>query len=147
MGYASTDHFEFLTVATCRASMMSSNKIRHEYFQTDKSVNVDIFIKNLKKEQVSVDFEPESVTVNIQTLPGTETVLDFALFHDIVPSECKFEILSTKLEIMLVKKAQGLKWASLEGNGRDGLASTMSNSTDKAPAYPSSARKVPKFSR
>jgi suppressor of G2 allele of SKP1 len=85
-------------------------KIRHEWFQTDSSINLDIFIKNLSANQVKVEFVPSSISVSIKTSGSTETALDFELFHDIVPAECKYTILRTKIEIQLKKQIQGLKW-------------------------------------
>jgi suppressor of G2 allele of SKP1 len=120
---------------------MMTSKIRHEYFQTDAVVTLDIFIKNLRKEQVSVEFQPDSVSVSVESDGNRSTVLDFQLFHDIDPSGSKFEILSTKLEIVMAKKQQGLKWQSLEGDGRS-VAPAMMNSEEKAPAYPTSSKKV-----
>jgi CS domain len=96
-----------------QATMMSDApvpKIRHEWFQTDSSINLDIFIKNLSANQAKVEFVPSTVSVSIKTSGSTETALDFELFHDIVPAECKYTILKTKIEIQLKKQIQGLKW-------------------------------------
>lgn len=117
-------------------------KIRHEWFQTDAAVNVDIFIKNLQPENVTVDFQADTLSVSVKTSDSSETALNFDLFHDVTPSECSFAVLKTKIEIKLKKKVAGLKWSELEGNGREGLISTMTGSVSSgAPAYPSSSKK------
>lgn len=37
------------------------------------------------------------------------------LAHEIVPKESSFKVLSTKIEIKLKKKTEGIKWGTLEG--------------------------------
>lgn len=36
--------------------------------------------------------------------------------HAVVPSESKFEVLSTKIEIQLKKERFAIKWGALEGD-------------------------------
>jgi hypothetical protein len=36
-------------------------RVRHEWFQTDQFVFVDVFFKNIPKDKCTVDFESESV--------------------------------------------------------------------------------------
>ena len=38
------------------------------------------------------------------------------LSHNIIPSESKFEVLSTKIEIQLKKERLAVKWGALEGD-------------------------------
>ncbi|KAI8915856.1 SGS domain-containing protein [Gorgonomyces haynaldii] len=114
--------------------------IRHEWFQSDTSVTLDIFIKNLTQDQVKLDLQPTSVSVNIKTSSSSETALDFDLFQHIVPEESQMTILKTKIEIVLKKKMTGLKWLQLEGDG-NGDPVQMNTNTDKAPQYPSSSKK------
>ncbi len=115
-------------------------KIRHEWFQTESSVTLDVFIRNLKPDQVSVEYTPGSVSVCVKTAASSETMLDFSLWQDINPQKCTHEVLSTKIEVSLAKSLPGIKWAALEGDGRDALAGVMAQGEGKAPAYPSSAR-------
>jgi suppressor of G2 allele of SKP1 len=121
---------------------MMTGKVKHEWFQTDSTIALDVFIKNLKQEQLKVEYEAGSVSVTVKLSDSSENVMDFDLWHDIMPSECSFEILSTKIELKLKKAIAGLKWDSLCGDGRSQVVGNMNLGTDKPPEYPTSSKKV-----
>ncbi|KAI9497603.1 SGT1, suppressor of G2 allele of SKP1, isoform CRA_b [Zychaea mexicana] len=109
-------------------------RARHEWFQNDTFVTIEVFIKNVKKETVSLDFFDKSLSLTIKMPAGSEFSLELdPLAHEILPKESSFKVLSTKIEIKLKKKFEGIKWSVLEGD--DDLATTM------APGNPSSSRK------
>lgn len=107
-------------------------------------MTVSIFIKNARKEDVAVDLQPKSLNVAIKnqgSSAGSEVQVDFDLADAIVPSESKYEVLATKIEIKM-KKEKVARWKSLEDAG-DGPAvqawDVSSNSTSSsAKLYPSS---------
>lgn len=96
-----------------------------------------------------IEFTPTAVNVQVKLPTGTEFILDFdplangttqickitflSIFIEIVPSESKFSILGTKIEIKLKKKLIGFKWNTLEGIDEPSII-------DK-PSYPSSSKK------
>jgi hypothetical protein len=51
--------------------------------------------------------------VAIELPSGEVFEMDTDLFQPILPAECKFKVLKTKVEITL-KKANGISWPSLE---------------------------------
>jgi hypothetical protein len=55
------------------------------------------------------------LTVDVEFLDGKKSFWETELFQPIMPHESSFEVLSTKVEIIL-KKANGLSWASIEPN-------------------------------
>jgi suppressor of G2 allele of SKP1 len=63
------------------------------------------------------------------------------LSHAVVPSESKFEVLSTKIEIQLKKERFAIKWGALEGDDVNAGSMATTNAAG-APAYPSSSRKT-----
>jgi len=62
-----------------------------------------IYIKNAKKENCKILMHPKELEVNIN-LGVSEYVLDLDLCDDIIPSESRYTVLSTKIEINLKKK-------------------------------------------
>jgi len=100
---------------------MPTPKISHDWYQTDKLVIVEVRIKGLKPEQVKVDFASNALSVTAK-LPvssasnGSEYSLELDLANEVVPEESIFKVLSTKLEIKLMKK-DWIRWSALEGNG------------------------------
>lgn len=133
------------TPAQAPAPASSQSRIRHEWFQTETHVTVSIFIKGARKEDVSVDMESKSLNVSIKnagTSSGSEVQVDFDLADNIVPSESKHEVLSTKIEIKM-KKEKPARWKSLEdtGNGSAVQAWDVTANpakTSAAKLYPSS---------
>ena len=92
---------------------------------------------------------------------SAEYVLDLdPLSFEIVPSECRYAVMGTKVEIKLKKKCVGIKWEALETKHEDavglvgasgsggGLVTSAIASVGVAgaqpPAYPSSSKKVSK---
>eukprot|EP01113_Clastostelium_recurvatum_P005280 TRINITY_DN12358_c0_g1_i5.p1 TRINITY_DN12358_c0_g1~~TRINITY_DN12358_c0_g1_i5.p1 ORF type:complete len:368 (+),score=133.71 TRINITY_DN12358_c0_g1_i5:45-1106(+) len=91
----------------------SAPKIRHEWYQNNTHIYVSIFCKGTKKEDVDIKMEAEELSVSIKLSGGSDYVLDLDLCEAIVPGESSYEIMSTKIEVML-KKEKLLKWLSLE---------------------------------
>lgn len=95
-------------------------KFRHEWFQTDQWVTIELYIKNLKPEQVKVDFGNSSLDVNIKLDDSTDFNFDIELADSIITNESSYNILSTKLEIKL-KKSRVSKWKTLERVGENSV--------------------------
>lgn len=113
-------------------------KYRHEFYQKPEEAVVTIFAKGIPTENVSVNFGEQilSVTINI---PGEEPYnFQQRLFGKIIPANCKYVVLSTKIEIRLAK-VEPLNWTSLE-YAKDSLVVRNSNVSigNQRPKYPSS---------
>lgn len=130
------------------APLIEKPKIRHEWFQTATHVTVEVFVKGRKKDQVKVQLQPRSVEVVIGLDTGSEYQLNLDLADEITPTESKFEVLSTKIEIKM-KKARTVKWEALEGQAGSVKAwdSVVDQSGPSAHAYPSSSRHAAKTGR
>ncbi|CAL9226596.1 unnamed protein product [Arabidopsis halleri] len=116
-------------------------KYRHEYYQKPEEVVVTIFAKGIPKQNVNIDFGEQILSVVID-VPGEEAYyLQPRLFGKIIPDKCKYEVLSTKIEIRLAK-ADIITWASLEhGKGPAVLPKpNVSSEVSQRPAYPSSKK-------
>jgi suppressor of G2 allele of SKP1 len=102
--------------------MMSFNPIRHEWYQTDTHVIISLFCKYSK--QVSVDFKPNSVDVDVD---GNSLSFN-NLFAAIDVDQSVHKVFSTKIEIKLLKEIAA-RWDDLE---RKQVVKTLE--------YPSSAK-------
>ncbi|KAI9146125.1 SGT1, suppressor of G2 allele of SKP1 [Paraphysoderma sedebokerense] len=118
-------------------------KIRHEWYQNDNYVIVSVFIKKVDPSSVSINFQPNTLSVSIKLANGSDYSLELDLAHETVPSDSKYEVLSTKVEIKLKKASTGLKWGVLEGDDPS-LPVPMTSSAVARPSYPSSSRTGPK---
>ena len=122
---------------------MPTPKIKHDWYQTETAVVVEVRIKGLRSDQVSVDFEPKSLSVTAK-LPQSQSdySLEIDLSHEIQPEKCSFKVLSTKLEIKMLKK-DGIRWTVLEGEdpmpqpAAPASSTTGSGNSSKPPSHPS----------
>ncbi|XP_057967547.1 protein SGT1 homolog B-like isoform X2 [Malania oleifera] len=88
-------------------------KYRHEYYQKPEEVVVTVFAKGIPSRNVVVDFGEQILSVAINVLGENVYHFQTRLFAKIIPDKCRYEVLSTKVEIHLVK-AEAFHWTSLE---------------------------------
>lgn len=113
-------------------------KFRHEFYQKPEEVVVTVFAKGIPAGNVAVDYGEQILSVTID-VPGEEPYrLQPRLFGKIIPSKCRYEVLSTKIEIRLAK-AEPIHWTSLE-YVKDVVVPQKINTSTPAqrPSYPSS---------
>ncbi|KNA17113.1 hypothetical protein SOVF_083090 [Spinacia oleracea] len=117
---------------------VSKPKFRHEFYQKPEEVVVTVFAKGIPAKNVAVDYGEQILSVTID-LPGEEPYrLQPRLFGKIVPSKCRYEVLSTKIEIRLAK-AEPIQWTSLEYVKDVAVVQKINISTPaQRPSYPSS---------
>lgn len=113
--------------------------IRHDWYQTQSDVVVDILAKGVKKEGAAVEFSERKLSVAITLPDGSNHQLELNLAHPIEPSKCRFKVLSTKVEVKL-RKTVSNQWAALEGTGDPlHLQQPQSGTEDRVHRYPTSA--------
>ena len=129
------------------------NKIKDDWYQSNDTVTVNILAKGAPKDNVTVDFDKDSLSVSFP-VEGSGAEYNYnidPLYAPIDPAQSKFRITPNKIEITLKKAAQGVKWKTLEGDRRveaaEGSASTIPHhilsgkpAQDSAPAYPTSSK-------
>ncbi|KAJ2157459.1 Cochaperone protein [Coemansia sp. RSA 552] len=97
------------------AAPQPRSRVRHEWYQTEDTVILEVFIKRVQKDAATIEFEDRSVSLSIKMATGSENNSEFEpLLHSIVPSESSYEVLSTKIEIRMKKAQPGVKWDYLE---------------------------------
>lgn len=99
--------------------------VRHDWYQTDERVVIDVLVKNANSRNCSVDIQGNRVSVR-----GDDLELDLDLLHEIDTTKSSFRILTVKIEITL-QKFIGERWLSLT---RD--ATTAAATAATAPAAP-----------
>lgn len=84
-------------------SMMAASQVqtavRHEWFQSEDSVAISVFIRKADPANVSVTFQAREVDVVVKQASGSEYVLNLELSHEIEPRESKYSVLGTKIEV------------------------------------------------
>ncbi|KAM1183796.1 hypothetical protein FF1_002059 [Malus domestica] len=143
-----------VTVATVKP------KYRHEFYQKPEEGVVTIFAKGIPAKDVHVDFGEQILSVSID-VAGEDTyhfqprlfgkkayifeqkiTVSFGGCKQIIPEKCRFDVLSTKVEIRLAK-AEPIQWASLEFS-KDSLVPFRGSGPvvgAPRPSYPSSKPK------
>ncbi|KAJ6369405.1 hypothetical protein OIU76_027776 [Salix suchowensis] len=110
----------------------SKPKYRHEFYQKPEEVVVSIFAKGIQASWVTADFGEQTLSVSIE-VPGEDGYhFQPRLFGKIKPDECKYNILSTKVEFRLAKAEPGLHWASLEYNKQTAVVQRIAVSSEIA---------------
>ncbi|KAI0110529.1 SGS-domain-containing protein [Hypoxylon sp. NC0597] len=103
----------------------AANSIRSSFYQTESTVNVDFFVKNVPADQFSVTAESQKVIMgpipNIH--PGSIQVY---LWGKIKPTEIKYTVKSMKIELVLQKEIAG-KWPMLQREGAEGFTNIAGN--------------------
>ena len=110
-------------------------------YQNDTDVVVSVFIKNVKGADLHTEIHERSVSLqcnpfnifniftfqlslNVKLPTGSEIVFDLdPLSHPVVPDQSSAKVLTTKIEVRLIKATAGIKWNMLEGE--DTSSSTM----------------------
>lgn len=110
-------------------------KVRTDWYQSKTTVTIDIFAKGIDSSKLKVDFTDSSVHVSFPSSPSSEYSYSLEpLYAKISATESSYKLMSTKLEVTLVK-TDSAQWPLLESD-EDAVAEPASG-----PAYPTSAKK------
>ncbi|CRL26428.1 SGS [Penicillium camemberti] len=132
--------------AAAEAASIAPEKVRHEWYQSQDSVVVTLYVKGISNDSVAVDLKEAFVSLQFPLPSGSEYnfTLD-PLYAAINPAESKVSVKGTKIEITLRKKTAGQKWNDLEGSATNTTEITSRPAAQNAPApaspsYPTSSR-------
>lgn len=90
------------------------SSVRHDWYQTEQKVVINVLIKNAAEKNCSVDIQSDSVSVK-----GDDNInLEFKLFHKINATESSYKVSSVKIEITL-RKITDDRWISLTKSADD----------------------------
>merc|ERR1712233_31672 len=88
-------------------------EVRPDWCQSNKLLTITLFVKGLKKEDVSVTCEKKLVDVKITTPKGETWEKKYYLWGLVKPHKMKWSVSRVKLEISIPKKTKG-DWESIE---------------------------------
>ncbi|KAL7748416.1 hypothetical protein RI367_006108 [Sorochytrium milnesiophthora] len=96
------------------------SQYRRDWYQTRDQVIVSVYAKKADKARSSVKFEDQQVRIHLvfNDAAAPEYSAVFDTYMPIRTADSSFEVLSTKLEIIL-KKSSGISWPSLEPSEAD----------------------------
>lgn len=138
------------------------DKIRHDWIQTNDSVTVTLYCKGIPRDKASIDIKQTSLDVSFPLPTGSDYQFSLdPLFSKIDRMKSHYKIMSTKAEFTLIKSTPGQKWPAIEGSQpvEDESAGTKrehtsddpvkravlaNQTTNAAPAYPTSSKTGPK---
>ncbi|KAG1783983.1 SGS-domain-containing protein [Suillus placidus] len=90
--------------------------LRHEFYETDEKLTISIFDRGADPAQVSITFEPRKISY----ANGEKALSLEPLKGQIDPERCDFTVGKVKVELRLVKMAQG-RWGGITGDAPDPL--------------------------
>lgn len=111
-------------------------KVRHDWYQSESEITIEVLLKNQKAEDVSVNFTSDSLSVEVK-LPEDVYELKMKLAHEINPEMSQFKVLTSKIEIRLRKISAG-QWTLLESKA---VEESQQSTEASAPNYPTSSSK------
>ncbi|KAI8450480.1 SGS domain-containing protein [Phakopsora pachyrhizi] len=146
-------------------SNTTTSQIRNEWYQTDQEIVLSVFIRNTRPEDLVIITNQQSVSITHKPSssssdhphPSPQLLID-PLSHDIDPTRSTWKCFPSKIELKLFKKVQGINWKSLQrpkpldGSNPDltpqlVIAAPTTDSSQKAPIYPSSSKKKTDWDR
>ncbi|KZV41020.1 hypothetical protein F511_13996 [Dorcoceras hygrometricum] len=123
------------------ANFSTKPRYRHEFYQKPEEVVITIFAKGIPADRVVIDFGEQILSATIE-VPGEDAYhFQPRLFGKIIPAKCRYVVLSTKIEIRLVK-AEAIHWPSLEYSKDVAVQKVIASSSgNQKPTYPTSKPK------
>ena len=138
-------------IAPCAAPSQPEAKYRHQFYQLQSKVTIDIYAKNIDKGRVACSFTDTHLLFSIKSNePGSTEIeysLDVELYGRIVPSDCKYEVLKTKIEITMIKADIHIAWASLEKSSKIAAPNYSTPGTTAPAQYPTSTKNKKDWSK
>ncbi len=91
--------------------------VRHDFYQTSSTVIASLYLKKVDKEKAKVEFEDQSVHLDLPTADRKRYTNVMPLYAPIDRERSTFKIMGTKLELTLAK-ADGSSWPVLRSDER-----------------------------
>ncbi|KAK3308474.1 SGS domain-containing protein [Chaetomium strumarium] len=136
-------------------------KLRVDFYQSSQNVSVSLFVKDVKKETLSVKFFKNKVEISPLPRPAApyvkpgdrEATSTFTLGGEIDPSKSRWSVTPRKLELVLQKATPGVKWGTwgseeigsvaLADAGDEPSATPLAERAENKTAAPTASAPVP----
>ncbi|KAI1086183.1 SGS-domain-containing protein [Rostrohypoxylon terebratum] len=110
----------------------TKNLIKTSFYQSNNTINADLFVKNVPADRFSATAEGQKLTLG--PFPGIHPeTAQLNLWGGIEPGRIEFKVKAMKVELVLVKEVAG-KWPALQRNEAEGFTS-LSGSTKVHPTF------------
>ncbi|KAF1830522.1 SGS-domain-containing protein [Decorospora gaudefroyi] len=126
------------------------DKIKTDWYQSQDIVTLNIMAKGVPKDKASVEIEKNAVSISFPVVNSSEYSYSAdPLYAPIDPSQSKYRVTPTKIEVTLRKSTPGVKWHKLEGDGPVAASTNENKSSvpyhllkdnESTPAYPTSSK-------
>jgi len=118
--------------ASVQNTQMPTPTIKHDWYQTETNVVIEVRLKKMKNEDVTVEISESALSVTAKLPSGSDYSLELDLAHPVVADQSFHRVMSTKIEVKLRKK-EGVRWEALEGEGVVPLAVPQAGAAAAAP--------------
>ncbi|XP_076446106.1 protein SGT1 homolog [Babylonia areolata] len=138
---SSADKTKSTASAPAPAPAPAPAKPKYDWYQTSTHVVVTLLQKNTKKEDLVFDTTDTMLKVHTKQPNGEDVNLEIQLLHPVMPNQTTAKVMTSKVEIKL-KKAEGIQWTKLEGDGQKfslKLPSAAPSDSATVAKYPSSS--------
>ncbi|ESO09288.1 hypothetical protein HELRODRAFT_168250 [Helobdella robusta] len=101
------------------ANILFSNnslKTKYDWYQTETHIVLTILLKNVRSDELKYNITENTLSCTITQPSRPEYSLELDLAHSVCPDKIQVKILSTKVEIKLMKQ-EGIMWSKLEHDG------------------------------
>ena len=68
------------------------SKVKHDWYQTETHVVIEVRVKGLKPESVKTEFGPSNLSFSADLPEGVTYVLDLDLAHPVVADQCSYKV-------------------------------------------------------
>ncbi|KAI1819006.1 SGS-domain-containing protein [Xylaria intraflava] len=115
--------------------MYMKHKIRCSFYQSETTLSIDIFLKNLSSDQITIDCKPRIIKICPNqgvSLGGLSCPVVLLLHNEISPAATKYTVKSMKIEVVLQKQTPG-KWPNFRCDNAEIVDNLSSNSDQSVP--------------
>lgn len=100
-------------MAECSVSEENPTVIKKDWYQSENRVTIAILGKHSSKEECSIHFDKDELTIQAKFATGQPYTLNLKLSKNIIPDRSSFRLLPSKLELLLAK-TEAERWDVLE---------------------------------
>lgn len=117
-------------------NQLIEQKVRYDWYQNTTDVVLTIYMKRIKKEDLTINYAKNSIWGTIRISDQEVINIKFNVSHEIIPNKCSFRITPFKIEIYL-RKSKLFTWKNLQSDAKQSKTIPAKVSDySAAPAYP-----------
>lgn len=83
-----------------KLDIQPSHNLKHDWYQTEVAVVITVLVKNVKQENLKIDFSERAVSLSLNVDEQQHDV-KFNLSQRIVPEQCSYKLTPSKVSFKL----------------------------------------------